>query len=76
MEKVNLKYLKALIKENRAKDITHGTYPEGLEKIAYSSGKSGINGGLLMDDNGALYVIVGRYANLFRLFGLTDLFNN
>lgn len=68
MEQVSLKYLKTLIKENKAKDITKGTYPEGLEKIAYSSGKLGINGGLLIDDNGVLYAIVGRYANLFRLF--------
>lgn len=49
-------------------DITSGVCPPGLEKIAYSSGVYGINGGLLMDKDGALYAVVGRTANLFRLF--------
>lgn len=68
MERVNLKYLKALIKEGKAKDITNGAYPENLEKIAYSSGTQGsINGLLLMDEEEALYVIAGRTGNMFRL---------
>lgn len=68
MERVSLRYLRALVKENRAKDITTGVCPGGLEKIAYSSGVYGLNGGLLMGKDGALYAVIGRTANLFRLF--------
>lgn len=42
---------------------------ESLEKVGYSSGVNGINGGLLQDiKTGELYVICKRNANLFRCF--------
>lgn len=40
-----------------------------LEKVGFSSGVYGINGGLVEDtETGQLYAIVGRCANLFILF--------
>ena len=40
-----------------------------LEKVGYSSGVYGINGGLVQDtETGTLYAIIGRCTNLFILF--------
>ena len=40
-----------------------------LEKVGYSAGVYGINGGLVQDtETGALYAIIGRSSNLFVLF--------
>lgn len=40
-----------------------------LEKVGYSSGVYGINGGLVEDtEAGQLYAIIGRCSNLFILF--------
>ena len=40
-----------------------------LEKVGYSMGVYGINGGLVQDtETGTLYAIIGRCSNLFILF--------
>lgn len=40
-----------------------------LDKVGYSAGIYGINGGLLQDyETGQLYAIIGRCTNLFRVF--------
>jgi hypothetical protein len=40
-----------------------------FEKVGYSSGVYGINGGIVQDtETGALYAIIGRCSNLFILF--------
>lgn len=40
-----------------------------LDKIGYSSGVYGLNGGLVEDmETGQLYAIIGRCSNLFILF--------
>ena len=42
---------------------------KSLDKIGYSSGIHGINGGLLQDRNtGDLYAITARNSSLFQLF--------
>lgn len=39
-----------------------------LDKVGYSAGIYGINGGLLRDgETGQLYAIIGRCTNLFRV---------
>lgn len=40
-----------------------------LDKVGYSTGIYGINGGLVQDpEKGTLYAIIGRCSNLFILF--------
>lgn len=73
MKKYTLKALKNLIESGVARDITNETnifdvLPKNYEKIGYSAGIYGINGGLIKDENGGLYVIKARNSNLFRVF--------
>lgn len=73
MKKYTLKALKNLIESGAARDITNETnifdvLPKNYEKIGYSAGMYGINGGLIKDENGGLYVIKARNSNLFRVF--------
>lgn len=43
--------------------------PRRLDKVGYSAGVYGINGGLVEDaETGQLYAIIGRCSNLFILF--------
>lgn len=71
MEKFTQKELKRLVGIGVAIDATENL-PVGyqwFEKIGYSCGVYGINGGLLKDpENGKLYVIKKRNSNLFRCF--------
>lgn len=72
MRKYTLKELRNLIRIGAAEDITGGNPPaisEPLDKIGYSSGIYGINGGLLQGRNtGNLYAITARNTTLFRYF--------
>lgn len=73
MKKYTLKALKNLIESGAARDITNETnifdvLPKRYEKIGYSAGIYGINGGLIKAENGDLYVIKARNSNLFRVF--------
>lgn len=64
--------IKAFIADGTAKDITNSNYPainEPFEKVGYSAGVYGINGGLILGkETGNLYAIKARNSMLFRYF--------
>lgn len=74
MRKYKLKELLQLVRLGVAEDYTNKPSEyiytlRRLEKVGYSSGVYGINGGLVQDtETGALYAIIGRYSNLSILF--------
>lgn len=71
MEKYTLKELKRLAYVGMATNVSNWAeedLPECYEKIGYSVGTYGINGGLYKDKNGDFYVITARNSNLFRIF--------
>lgn len=77
MRKYTQTELKNMVAKGFAKDITWLERREVLkiwnngntEKIGYSSGLYGINGGLISDSNtGELYVITARNSNLLTIF--------
>lgn len=74
MEKYTLKALRELVRLGVAEDYTSKPSEyiytlRRLEKVGYSSGVYGINGGLVKDaETGTLYAIIGRCSNLFILF--------
>ena len=53
------------IKQTNAKDITNSPRINGIHFIAKSYGVYGMNGGLLADNEGNLYKIIGRTSSLF-----------
>ena len=64
------KQLKDMARDGIATDITSWSQEQIMEikpltKIAVSKGTYGMNGALLKDDNGNLYVITARNSNLF-----------
>ena len=73
MRKYKLKELRDLVRLGVAEDYTNKPSEyiytlRRLEKVGYSSGVYGINGGLVEDtETGALYAIIGRCSNLFIL---------
>lgn len=71
MRKYTLRELRDFVRLGLAYDATN-RLPENwrnLDKIGYSSGVYGINGGLLQDPKtGERYVITKRNSNLFRCF--------
>lgn len=75
MKKYTQKELKTLVKLGMAKDLTNATAAEVAEqwkhgeKVGYSSGVYGINGGLIKNtETGECYAITARNTNLFRIF--------
>ena len=74
MKKYTLKALRELVRLGVAEDYTSKPSEyiytlRRLEKVGYSSGVYGINGGLVKDaETGTLYAIIGRCSNLFILF--------
>lgn len=77
MKKYTQKELRSLVSLNVASDLTHCSHNEAtefiknhtLEKVGYSTGTCGINGGLVQDiHSGELFAIVGRTVALFTLF--------
>lgn len=74
MRKYKLKELRELVRLGVAEDYTNkpNEYIYTLcrfEKVGYSTGVYGINGGLVQDtETGTLYAIIGRCSNLFILF--------
>lgn len=74
MKKYTLKALRELVRLGVAEDYTSKPSEyiytlRRLEKVGYSSGVYGINGGLVKDaEAGTLYAIIGRCSNLFILF--------
>jgi len=74
MKKYTLKALRDLVRLGVAEDYTNKPAENlytlrRLEKVGYSYGVYGINGGLIEDtETGQLYAIIGRCSNLFILF--------
>ena len=74
MKKYTMKALRELVRLGVAEDYTSKPSEyiytlRRLEKVGYSSGVYGINGGLVKDaETGTLYAIIGRCSNLFILF--------
>ena len=73
MRKYKLKELRGLIACGLAKDATNYTAEQlgklKIEKIGYSSGVYGINGGLFKDtQSGEFYAITARSAAVFIVF--------
>lgn len=74
MRKYKLKELRQLVQLCVAEDYTNKPSDyiytlNRLEKVGYSTGIYGINGGLVQDpETGTLYAIIGRCPNLFILF--------
>ena len=74
MRKYTQKELRQLVRLGVAEDCTNkpSNYIytlNRLDKVGYSTGVYGINGGLVQDsETGALYAIIGRCSNLFILF--------
>lgn len=66
------KEMKMMVRTGIAKDITNASYESveelNLEKIGFSTGVHGINGGVFRErDTKDLYVIIARNSLLFRL---------
>ena len=78
MEKYTQKEIRSFVKNGIAVDITHHSNPERnelearegwLDKVGYSSGLYGINGGLLKGHkSGTLYAITKRSTAIFIYF--------
>lgn len=74
MRKYTLKELRELVRLGLAEDCTNKSSEyiytlRSIEKVGYSSGVYGLNGGLVRDtETGKLYAIIGRGSNLFILF--------
>lgn len=61
MEKYTQKFIKSLVKNGYAADVTNSlsreAIPEGYFKVGYSKGVNGINGLILKGISGNLYAI-------------------
>ena len=77
MKKYTQREIKNLVADGIAEDITRRSFSEiqelraaaSLEKVGYSAGIYGMNGGILKDMNsGKLYAITARTSALFQLF--------
>lgn len=72
MRKYTLQGLRELVRLGMAVDITSvdpKSITEPVEKIGYSSGVYGLNGGLLQGrESGNYYAITARSSNLFYFF--------
>ena len=75
MRKYTQRELKNLVRCGMAHDLTNATAAEVMgqwkhaEKVGYSSGTYGINGGLIQNTKtGEYYAITARNSNLFRIF--------
>ena len=71
MKQYKQKDLKALVSSGAAIDITtadEDLIPKHFDRIGYSHGVNGMNGGLIQDrDSGLLYAVTARSSNLFRI---------
>lgn len=75
MNRYTLSQLKNLVRCGIVHDITNTpeakvlTLRKRCEKVGYSSGLYGINGGLIQDrETGDFYAVTARNANLFIIF--------
>ena len=69
MKKYTQKEIKEFVRLGFAENVTDWTeLPPCYEKLGYSVGIYGINGGLYRDKEGRTYAIIGKCSNLFRTF--------
>ena len=77
MRKYTQREIKNLVADGIAEDITRRSFSEiqqlrtaeDIEKVGYSSGTYGINGGVLKSQtSGKIYAITARASALFQLF--------
>lgn len=72
MRKYTQKEMRMMVRLGQAKDITNNSYESladlNLEKIGFSTGVYGMNGGVFRDRNTKeLYVVIARNSLLFQL---------
>ena len=71
MKQYKQKEIKELVISGAAIDITTADevlIPKHFERLGYSHGINGMNGGLIQDsDSGLLYAVTSRSSNLFRI---------
>lgn len=71
MRKYKQKELKDLVRTGAAIDITtapEDQIPAHFDRIGYSTGTYGVNGGLIQDrETGNLYAVTARSTNIFRI---------
>ncbi len=71
MRKVTQSFLKSLVRDGIAEDVTDADWEDikdkVYDKIYYSTSELGLNGCGFTDKDGNMYVITSRGANLFRV---------
>ena len=69
MEKYTQNELRAFVRLGIAENVTKWKeLPPCYEKLGYSAGRYGINGGIYKDEKGNMYVIIAKNNNLYRIF--------
>lgn len=69
MTRTTQKALRTMIRKHLAEELTSATIPANYEKLQYSMGANGMNGGLIRcTDTGKLFVIPSRSTLLFMIF--------
>ena len=75
MREYKQKEIKKIVSLGLAEDLTQASHEEikskikHCEKVGYSSGIYGINGGIIQDNqSGQIYAITARNSNLFMIF--------
>lgn len=69
MTRTTQKALRTMVRERVAEELTPATIPANYEKLQYSMGAYGMNGGLIRcTDTGKLFVILSRSTLLFMIF--------
>lgn len=69
MTKTTQKALRTMIRDHVAEELTPATIPANYEKLQYSMGVNGMNGGLIRCTNtGKLFVIPSRSTLLLMIF--------
>lgn len=69
MTRTTQKALRLMIRERLAEELTPANIPTKYEKVQYSMGAYGMNGGLIRcTDTGKLFVIPSRSTLLFMIF--------
>lgn len=69
MRKVKQSFIRSMIRDGFAQELTPDNIPANYEKVMYSSGMYGLNGGVIRDTNtGELYAVSKRSTTLFMIF--------
>lgn len=69
MRKVKQSFIRSMIRDGIAQELTPDNIPANYEKIMYSSGAYGLNGGVIQDTKtGKLYAVPNRSTTLFMIF--------